>query len=406
MKFFINRYRHKALKSVCFIGLISLVMLTACSSGGDKPGEEPNPTPTPEPPTVTAISFKSGLADDKEDITRADGLETKVNSFKVWSYKNMSVDDKNTQTLTDDVFGDVQTVMPGYIVNWGANTALTTETNTNDWEYVGMGQDQTIKYWDWSAKAYRFFGFAPANASITVGGSSVSGNISFTLSADASTDANIAATPYFSHLWFSDGNITHYDGKAFAQPVVLEFLKPIAQVRILFTFVPELTANGVDRSSLSEISFKPTKIEGQPQQAIANQGTVTITYPLTSTDIKESWSSDASGYFNEINIDYYEANNNYTPSDNLATTYPNSPQKWYNVLPRSNQGSYTLSVIVVGGEPKTCVVPAEYMTWSPGYQYTYKFKITETGGVTLDAIQVGVNIWTVIDTKEHWVYNW
>jgi hypothetical protein len=115
MKFFINRYRHKALKSVCFIGLISLVMLTACSSGGDTPGEEPNPTPTPEPQTVTAISFKSGLADDKEDITRSGGLESKVETFKVWAYKNMSVtDDKGTDTTTDDVYGnDVQTVMPG-----------------------------------------------------------------------------------------------------------------------------------------------------------------------------------------------------------------------------------------------------------------------------------------------------
>lgn len=381
MKFFINRYRHKALKSVCFIGLISLVMLTACSSGGDTPGEEPNPTPTPEPPTVTAISFKSGLANDKQDITRSGGLESKVETFKVWAYKNMTViDDKETETTTDDEYGnDVQTVMPGYIVNWGANTALTTESNTNDWEYVGMGQEQTIKYWDWSAKAYRFFGVAETPTgpnNVTVAGGSP---FSMTLTVDASSDAGIAATPYFSHLWFSTGMILDYPDKLFAHPVILEFLKPIAQVRIKFTFVASL---GIDRTALSQISFRPT----DTQKSIPTKGTVTITYPLTGAEKKESFTS--------------------SPDFTSAINYISTDETWYNVLPRETQGTYTLSVVVVGGEAKTAVVPAEYMTWSPGYQYTYIFKITETGGVTLDDIQVAINDWHLKESVEHPVYNW
>ena len=76
------------------------------------------------------------------------------------------------------------------------------------------------------------------------------------------------------------------------------------------------------------------------------------------------------------------------------------------MLPRHSQGTYTLSVVVVGGDPKTAVVPAEYMTWTPGYQYTYIFKITETGGVTLDDIQVAINDWHLKESVEHPVYNW
>lgn len=347
-------------------------MLTACSSGGDTPGEEPTPTPgnppTPQP-TETAITFKSGLAEG-EEVTRSTGLEEATTTFTVWSYKNMSYDDTNG-------YGGLQTVMPGYIVNWGANTALTTETNTNDWEYVGMGQDQTIKYWDWSALAYRFFGVAETPTGEGKANTDNGAN-GIVLTVDAHDNDGIAATPYFSHLWFSTGMILDYPDKLFAHPVILEFLKPIAQVRIKFTFVAGL---GIDRTGLSQITFKPTTNEYIP-----TKGTVTITYPLTGAEKKESFTS---------NPDYTSAIN-----------YISTDETWHNVLPRHSQGTYTLSVVVVGGDPKTAVVPAEYMTWTPGYQYTYIFKITETGGVTLDDIQVAINDWHLKESVEHPVYNW
>lgn len=390
---------------ICLIGLICLISLTACSSGGDVAGDEPSPTPVnppiPEPQTETAITFKSSLAGD-EEVTRATGLETEVTTFKVWAYKNMSVDVGTTPTdPSDDSYGDLQTVMPAYNVVWGANTANTTTSNTNDWEYVGKGtdpnNDQTIKYWDWSAKAYRFFGITDANSSIV----SISGtpNNSFTFTVDASNDAAIAATPYFSKLWFSTGMVVNYPDKLFGHPVVLEFMKPIARVRFIFTF-----AEGLDfgRSALTNMHFKPT----DEHQAIPNKGTVTITYPLTGTETKESWTSEATAWFGSFNIDYYEADDTYTPTDTAPEVYDNTPEKWYYVLPIANQGTYTMSVRVNGGEPQTAVVPAEFMNWAPGYQYTYRFKIKESGGVILDEIQVGINRWTVKGTSDHPVYNW
>jgi len=63
-------------------------------------------------------------------------------------------------------------------------------------------------------------------------------------------------------------------------------------------------------------------------------------------------------------------------------------------------------VVVVGGEPKTCVVPAEYMTWSPGYQYTYIFKITETGDVELGQVMSAYTNWNEGKEKEYTLYNW
>lgn len=72
-------------------------------------------------------------------------------------------------------------VFDNYLVHFGVNTAGTTESNTANWEYVGIDQNaspsplpanynrvklssingaQTIKYWDYSAAQYDFFGFS------------------------------------------------------------------------------------------------------------------------------------------------------------------------------------------------------------------------------------------------------
>ena len=61
--------------------------------------------------------------------------------------------------------------------------------------------------------------------------------------------------------------------------------------------------------------------------------------------------------------------------------------------------------VSVNGTAKTAVVPAEYMSWKPGYSYTYIFKITEEGGVEIDLVQVAVTTWTDMSIV-HSVYNW
>ena len=65
-----------------------------------------------------------------------------------------------------------------------------------------------------------------------------------------------------------------------------------------------------------------------------------------------------------------------------------------------------MSVQVVTGDPKVGIVPAQYMSWLPGYEYTYVFKISERGGITIDVIQVAVNEWNNTRTVDHEVYNW
>ena len=367
------------------------------------------------------ITF-SGRLQDEASVTRAGGrgLEEVIDNktFQVWGYKNTSYD--ATQGYTS-----YQAVMPDFTVNWIANTAYTTTTNTNDWEYVGQGAtpeqqaNQTIKYWDMSANAYRFFGYAIGNATDAVHADPSDPNsaivtpavaastvtktdhtsttynpatYAFTTTVDATSEATRNAAPYFTRLWFSTGALPQYQDKQFGQPVQLQFVKPYARVRFMFTIAEGVAAT---RPDIKNFSFHPTQ-----------QGSY-ITYPISCTATQETWSTTPTSNIPAFDIDYYEAPNPaVTPTDNLPTTWPNSPQHWYYVLPAASQGSFTLEAEVVTNEVKSAVVPAEYMRWQAGYEYTYKFKITESGGITLDIIQVGINGWVVRNDSQHQAYNW
>ena len=380
--------------------------------------------PTP-PQQLMPISIVGGLQSEQQETRAGErGLEevlTGEKKFKLFGYKNDAFEAPN--------YTSYQVVMPNFDVCWIANSAYTTNSNTNDWEYVGQGDtpeqraEQTIKYWDFGAKAYRFFGYAMGNATASpatspaavsvpggypTGASTTATSVAFSTTVDASSEATIAAAPYFSQLWFSDGNPANYPDRIFGQPVQLKFLKPFARVRFMFTFVNDLSFG---REKLSNIRFYPTRPLGASTTPVINTaGTVTVTYPLKGAETVETWTTSAiTASLPAFTIDYYETPSPMPaghPVDGQSTTWPNSPQKWYTVLPNTTQGSYTLEVAVVSNEIKTAIVPAEYMQWKPGYQYTYKFKITETGGITMDIIQVAINDWTNRQSSQHTVYNW
>lgn len=369
----IVRHRHIARMTGCPLLLAGVILLTGCSKDS---GEEP----VPEQKQV--ITF-SGRLQEETTVTRA-GLEEKLDNktFQVWGYKNDGYDNA-TQSYTS-----FQAVMPDFTVNWIANTAYTTTTNTNDWEYVGQGPDQTIKYWDMSANAYRFFGYAignatadPATQPASVTTATTANAVTFSAIVDGSTQAAFDAAPYFSRMWFSTGNPTDYPDRQFGQPVQLQFLKPFARVRFMFTFVDGLTATSAD---LLAPSFGPATAG----KMIATEGTVTVRYPLMDTDIQETWTA--------------------APTAGTGYTTFSVPEIWYYVLPATahQQGNYAVSVQIRGGDPQTAVVPADYMSWTAGYEYTYKFKITKEGTLLFDIIQAGINDWTSKGADDNTFYNW
>ena len=355
----------------------------------------------PTPDQQKSISFVGSMQKEVAQTRAERGLEEVLDnkSFKVWAYKNTVV--------SGDNYTDYQVVMSGYIVNYETSTG--SDSNTRNWEYVGKGTNQYIKYWDYSAFAYRFFAYAIGNATtdpatepseVTVDEADDT-QITFTAAVDASTDATVNAAPYFSELWFSSDKTADY-----GKPVTLRFLKPFARVRFIFNIVEGLQFG---RESLSRIKFYPTPASGTTP-TIATAGSVSVTYPLKGTETKESWSVVPTGNIEAFTIDWYMEPDPAdipagVPADALPTTWPNTPEKWYYVLPALVQGTYTIEVAVVSDEVKTATVPAEYMSWKPGYEYTYVFRITE-GGIAIDVVQVAIKDWETNTSVDRAVYNW
>ena len=380
------------------IGLVTLLTLVSCGGGSAEDDLTAPPVVAANEEDMVPITF-SGSEGNEATVTRASGTplsDKDITRFHVWGYKNTAVD-----------YSTYQTVFPGYQVDWQANSAATTTTNTNNWDYIGTVANQYIKYWDWSAKAYRFYavtGEAASDAADLAANPEkyLPNGTSFTFQIDATSTTEMDKTPYFSHLWFSNGSTepsSPYYDKQFGKPVTLEFLKPYTRVRYIYKY-----AFPREGYFIGTQSFAPS--DGTTK--IARKGTVTIIYPLTGTDTKESFTvtRNASPAVGEeltaftVDYDPEDDGKDYVTLSLGAMT----SDGWYIVFPNMSQSSYKLSVYINGVE-KTAAVPANYMQWLPGYSYTYVFKITEEGGVEIGWVEYAVTPWEDMPA-DHTVYNW
>ena len=161
-----------------FILAAAITVMASCADEkflGEDPGT------LSENATDGAIMFGTGFkAVTRADHVGADAASLLNNKFIVGGFKGAG-DVTATTVATGTVFDN-------YIVNWSENTAGKTESNTSDWEYVGInaaapsgiaGNKQSIKYWDYSAAQYDFIAYSTGTATVTT-----------TL---AGTDANEAA---------------------------------------------------------------------------------------------------------------------------------------------------------------------------------------------------------------------
>ena len=160
-------------------------------------------------------------------------------------------------------------------------------------------------------------------------------------------------------------------------------------MRFRFTY-----PNGTKRLSISNIRFCDSRFADDPSTADTPlRGTIAATYPLTglptatAPSLAMTPAQDAATGFLLLSVPYEEE------TDALHVVKdPTLYRKWYYVPPFANipyeQGPYTISVSV-SGKKVEATVPAQYMQWKAGYQYTYIFKLSDVGdNISFSDLQV------------------
>lgn len=359
-------------KHIFIISALAICLLS-CST----PEQDDLLIPEPQQGSISFGGNSGSWQDAPTSRAGETGLETIEKSFRVWGYKN-------TGGNKTDGFTEPQKVMDGYIVNWNQPAA----GSTGNWEYSGivntkLNATQTVKYWDYSATCYRYFAFSPEGAKVTTtilqeGGNSTSqagttseesssnqtdkaSKVSFQIPFEYKEDAKSSSTPYISDLWLSD-NQNFGDNKKYGACVKLTFAPIVTKVRIIFKYPENIT-----NISIKDISFKKTDGE------VSTAGNIRITYPITGTETQRvySWEPTKNGIIN-LSVPYEEEKDKIHQTTEIG--------KWYFVPPIGEQGTYTMTA-TIDGKTSTAIIPAEYMQWKAGYQYTYIFKITEAGTV-------------------------
>lgn len=366
----------------------SALALASCSSDdflGENPGNVQNAT--------TAINFGG----DAGKITRATSNEgddhVKLdNQFKVYGVKK-----------TNEKF---VTVFKDYSVLYNEN--LTT-SNTNKWEYVK--DNQTIKYWDYSASEYRFVAGSPISAfTFKVPSDGTTKNIeSATITglgghivANTSETANT-----FNPVYVAEPKVVA--NADYKNTVQFNFVRQQSMVRVGFyetipgysvTNIKFYEADGTSATSNNVILTSAT--EGYFIGGTDVSGTVTYdwttatpsyTFAYTdNTNLKKSknWYAGKLGTLEkkstaEVGLLYG------TDKDMSAAT------GYFTVLPTPStteakpiliKCDYTLKSIdgseeTIEVKGATAAIPAAFSKWETNTRYTYLFKISDnTNGTT------------------------
>ncbi len=361
---------------------------------------------------------------DVPAITRADneGADAAAklnNQFIVYGEKNET---------SASAPSDGNLVFQNYQVNYAANSAYTTTSNTKDWEYVGYkhsdayatnitpssAEVQTIKYWDYGASNYVFTAVSAKPEDITNGLVKVEKTISGTTVYDKGYKVTLAkgsddTYPSLADLFFSDRNvITKSSGSdrtaknAYGGNATMKFRNSLTQVRVgMYETVPGYDITAISFKVTSDAIAKQGDAEAFgaicPNVTASNfEGTITVTYyDDTNADTENQPKLTIAAGDGLLNTDLILGTNiNAISTDNTLATTSAAPTfdtdggAYTAVLPQiantdnlklkvnyTLYNSVTKETITV--ENATAEIPAAYVAWKPNYKYTYLFKISD-----------------------------
>ena len=343
--------------------------------------------------------------------------------------------DKSTDAIA------TTTVFDNYQVEWKANTAGTTASNTADWEYVGIDAaapskitgKQTIKYWNYSAGQYDFIAYSTGDnkivtdkdATVEAGNVKVSAITAPTKDKPAAYTIEGAAVD-LAKCYIAD-LVTAYNPEQTGKPkfndrVQFNFRNLATKVRVaLYETVPGYSVKDVhfyadDNTAASkDISATAATLYPTPTDKFATSGTLTVTFPTVGTNnisksdynkahvtvAADEGKTESSHAFGNLEYKASDDNRLGTGTSYLGTTLPKasyageSTSDYYQTMLPNEAGStltlrvnYTLVSNDGSGEEinvygAKAIVPAVYAQWKSNYAYTYVFKISDkTNGKT------------------------
>ena len=403
----------------------ALVALASCSDDNFVGDNSPNLGDESE--SGGAIAFSSGAkAITRADHVGADAASLLSNKFYVVAFKG---DGSSTMSQTFD----------NYLVEWTANTAGKTQSNTSDWEYVGKtapawsgitGNTQTIKYWDYSNDQYDFIAWSPGTATAVTGDPTDDTEVKITKPAPGSYAPTYTLTGTRTALakcYIADMVTAYKADQTPIQPkyqeeVKFTFRNLACKVRMaLYETVPGYSVKDVKfyvDDATTPISTGATLTNANlftsgsaDQDYFYTKGTYTVSFPTkgsgsisetdynkahvafsaTTKDTKEDF-----GALNKVGREYKEAE----ATDYLGRSLPNASYAgaaapYYKTMLPNETGTvlelrvdYTLLATDGSGEEikvhgAKAFVPLIYTQWKPNYAYTYIFKISDnTNGWT------------------------
>lgn len=375
------------------------------------------------------ITFASTLPAATRAWYGADAAERLNNKFIVSGFSG----DKSTDAIA------TTTVFDNYQVEWKANTAGTTASNTADWEYVGItaaapskvSGEQTIKYWNYSAGQYDFIAYSTGGAGVVTEGDPATGSVKVSAIAAPTKDNSAAYTIqgakddlmkcYVADL-YTAYNPEQTSKPKFGDRVQFTFRNVATKVRVaLYETVPGYSVKDVqfysdDTDAKKDLSNTDATLYTTGKFPTA--GTFTVTFPTVGTDnigkadynkaviafaATTSDKDETTRTFGNLNYQTSDDNRLGTDKDKdanyLGTTLPNASYAgtgdyYQTVLPNDAGSTLTLRVNYTlvsndhSGEEihvygAKAIVPAIYAQWKSNYAYTYVFKISDkTNGKT------------------------
>ena len=411
------------MKKQLFLTAALSVALAGCVSENDF--LEPVNTVAEEANVPIVFSSNRGQT-TRADITGKDAADLLGNQFVVSGYKGSS-----SASVGSIVFDN-------YAVQYKENTANTTESNTRNWEYVGIDRikhaidngitTQTIKYWDYTQPQYDFIAWSTGKKEAIYEGSYTDGQVlvsAITPETATGTTADPARVAYtfegkaedLKECYIAD-LVTVKKANYGSDPVTLHFRQLGTKVRIgLYETVPGYSVKDVQFYSAAasdDAQATAAKLFTTVANDIYTEGKYTVTFPTvddeTASDNNLAHVSFAplSGVDQKTTIDWGALN--YTiaedgeksagkvflgrSSNTASFAGPADDDYYVTYLPNETgtnlnlRVNYTLEstdgsgeVITVKGA--TAQVPLIYTQWKPGYAYTYIFKISDrTNGYT------------------------